>query len=306
MYNLLMSGGSGNWNNPTWALSADRLFEHTEEDLSRKLIALSDVELTETLIGLPTLFAYEHYVQESSRVGRISAMIRKPREIQVTFSLDPSVPPIAPALMESLYSALGIKGFEKHRTHWAVKNVDLPSVLRAAGIIQTPVLLPQARPPRVFISYSWDSPEHSQWVAALATHLRHRGIDAILDQWHVRPGEDLGNFMTKSVREADRVLVICTENYVEKAINRKGGVGYELVMVVGELMSQVETSKFIPVVRQSTNPPLLPPELKSRLYIDLRDSVIYPVQLEQLVQELHNVPRPIPPIGNNPYGNGIG
>jgi len=301
MYNLLMTAGSGNWNNPTWTMSSDRLFEHTDQRLVDHLKQLDGSSMVAQLVSLPTLFAYEHFVQEPARVGRISDVHRGTWDFRITFSLDPSVPPIAPPLMESLYPALGIHRLEKHRTHWAVKDIDLAAVLRTAGIIPTPQLLPQARPPKVFISYSWDSPEHSQWVASLAAYLRQRGIDAILDQWHVSPGEDLGLFMERSVRESDRVLLVCSENYVEKAARRRGGVGYEHMMVTGELLRNVETSKFIPVVRQSAHPPVLPAEFNSRMYINLTDSASYSTELEKLVQALHNVPRPIPPIGPNPY-----
>lgn len=50
-------------------------------------------------------------------------------------------------------------------------------------------------PPRVFISYSHDSPEHKRWVIEFATTIRGRGVDAILDQWHLRHGDDLPHFM---------------------------------------------------------------------------------------------------------------
>ena len=46
-------------------------------------------------------------------------------------------------------------------------------------------------PPKVFISYSHDSAEHKQWVLEFATTLRNRGVDAILDQWDLKPGDDL-------------------------------------------------------------------------------------------------------------------
>lgn len=49
--------------------------------------------------------------------------------------------------------------------------------------------------PQVFISYSHDSLEHKQWVLELATRLRANGIDAILDQWDLKPGDDLPKFM---------------------------------------------------------------------------------------------------------------
>jgi hypothetical protein len=36
----------------------------------------------------------------------------------------------------------------------------------------------------VFISYSWDSEAHKDWVSTFATRLRRDGIDTILDQTH--------------------------------------------------------------------------------------------------------------------------
>ena len=45
--------------------------------------------------------------------------------------------------------------------------------------------------PKVFISYAHDSQEHKKWVLDLATMLRNNGVDAIIDQWELRPGDDL-------------------------------------------------------------------------------------------------------------------
>ena len=41
----------------------------------------------------------------------------------------------------------------------------------------------RAQNPRVFVSYSWDSPEHRLWVESFAQELRKSGIDARLDAW---------------------------------------------------------------------------------------------------------------------------
>jgi len=40
--------------------------------------------------------------------------------------------------------------------------------------------------PTAFISYSWDSDEHRDWVLALATRLRGDTIETVLD--HDQPG----------------------------------------------------------------------------------------------------------------------
>ena len=49
-------------------------------------------------------------------------------------------------------------------------------------------------PPKVFLSYSHDSPTHKQWVRKLATDLRKNGVDDILDQWDLCHGKDIAAF----------------------------------------------------------------------------------------------------------------
>ena len=78
--------------------------------------------------------------------------------------------------------------------------------------------------PLVFISYSHDSPKHKAWVLKLATDLRAHGIDVTLDQWDLALGQDLSLFMQKRISDADRVLRVCTEKYVQKAELGAGGV----------------------------------------------------------------------------------
>jgi hypothetical protein len=156
--------------------------------------------------------------------------------------------------------------------------------------------------PIVFISYSHDSPEHKRWVGDLATKLRQNGIDVILDQWDLGLGDDVPKFMEKSVTEADRVLMICTEKYVHKANEGSGGVGYEAMIVTSELVQNLGTSKFIPVIRQSSAQPLVPRSVSTRLYVNLSHAKDYQEQFDRLLRELHNAPRtPKPPLGQSPF-----
>jgi len=161
---------------------------------------------------------------------------------------------------------------------------------------------PESPVPRVFISYSHDSPEHKRWVANLATKLRKRGVDVILDQWDLGLGNDVPKFMEKGVYESDRVLMICTEPYVAKADEGEGGVGYEAMIVTGELIQDLGTSKFIPVVRQTCESPSRPKSLSTRLYVNLSEGQDEEGQFELLLRELHQVPKEEkPPLGRNPY-----
>ena len=57
--------------------------------------------------------------------------------------------------------------------------------------------------PKVFISYSWTSVEHEQFVMDLATSLCNHGVDAILDKWDLKPGQDKYVFMESMVVDTE-------------------------------------------------------------------------------------------------------
>jgi TIR domain len=151
--------------------------------------------------------------------------------------------------------------------------------------------------PTVFISYSHDDPEHKRWVLDLATHLRKNGVEVLFDAWDLRPGDDVPKFMERGVREADRVLMICTEAYSSKANDGVGGVGYEAMIVTGELVRDLGTAKFIPLVRQRTSKPQVPTSVSTRLYINLSDWPPDQSEVEKLLQEVHNIRPAKPPLG---------
>ncbi len=62
--------------------------------------------------------------------------------------------------------------------------------------------------PKAFISYSWSSPQHEQWVISLATELRASGVDAILDKWDLKEGHDAVAFMETMVTDPEVTKVI--------------------------------------------------------------------------------------------------
>ena len=159
-----------------------------------------------------------------------------------------------------------------------------------------------AEHPKVFISYSHDSAEHRRWVSELGAKLRHNGIDAILDQWDLGPGDDVTQFMERGIIDSDRVLVICTDSYVSKANAGEGGVGYERMIVTTQLVQDLGTDKFIPVIRQASGQEKMPTCLGTRFYIDFRNDNQFESEFDKLIHELHRVPVvEKPPLGKNPF-----
>jgi hypothetical protein len=130
-------------------------------------------------------------------------------------------------------------------------------------------------PRKVFISYSWSSEEHQQWVQELAERLVSDGVDVFLDRWELREGHDVNVYMEKMVTDPDvhKVLVVCDNAYAHKANQRKGGVGTESQIISQEVYEKTRQDKFVPIVTEYENgKPCLPVFFKSRLYIDMSDA----------------------------------
>lgn len=157
--------------------------------------------------------------------------------------------------------------------------------------------------PKVFVSYSHDTPEHKRWVAELATKLRQNGVDAVLDQWDLQPGKDVPMFMEEQLKECDFALLICTERYVEKANSGTGGVGYEKMIVSGELIKDIDVGKFIPIIRQSGSH-LVPTFIETKLFIDFSDDEFFETVVDDLLRRLlgEEISKK-PPLGTPPTFN---
>lgn len=155
--------------------------------------------------------------------------------------------------------------------------------------------------PKAFLSYSHDTLEHKKWVLDLATRLRNNGVESIIDQWSLGPGDDLPRFMEQNLASADRVLMICTENYVKKANDGAGGVGYEKMIVTADLLKRIDSNKVIPLIRQSGSH-AVPTFLQSKLYLDFSREDQMELAFDDLVRAIHDSPLyTAPPVSNNPF-----
>jgi TIR domain len=155
--------------------------------------------------------------------------------------------------------------------------------------------------PRVFLSYSWDGPDHQQWVKAFAARLQgESGVEIIFDQWHLRPGDDKLHFMEQAVDDADFVIVVCTPAYAERANQRRGGVGYESMIITAELAERTSTNKFIPVLRVGAWPSATPIYLKNRMGVNLSSDPYDEEEYMKLLRTIHRVPVQAPPVGMRP------
>lgn len=148
---------------------------------------------------------------------------------------------------------------------------------------------------KVFISYSWTSPEHEEWVYNLAERLTHNGIIVKFDKWDLKEGHDKFKFMESMVQDEtiDKVLMICDKGYQEKADVRVGGVGTETQIITQELYKTVEQNKFIPVIAEQGESfdSYMPIFAKTRIAINMSSDETYESGYDQLLRLIVNCPK---------------
>lgn len=159
--------------------------------------------------------------------------------------------------------------------------------------------------PRAFISYSWSSPSHQEWVLALATRLREEGVDVILDKWDLKEGHDALAFIEKMVSDptVTKVIMVLDKVYAEKADGRQGGVGTETQIISAEVYGKSDQNKFCAVLSEvdADGRPYLPIYYRSRIYVDLSTDDSYATNYDQLLRWIFNKPAyPKPTLGRPP------
>ncbi len=148
--------------------------------------------------------------------------------------------------------------------------------------------------PKIFISYSWTTPKHEDWVINLAERLVSDGVDVVIDKWYLKEGHDKFNFMEKMVKSTDikKVLIILDKKYSEKAEQRTGGVGTETQIISPKIYGDVSQEKFIPIVieKDDNGNAYVPTFLESRIYIDLSEQDNFEENYEKLLRNIFQRP----------------
>jgi SEFIR domain-containing protein len=127
--------------------------------------------------------------------------------------------------------------------------------------------------PRVFISYSHDSPDHKDRVLSLSERLRQDGLETSLDQY-VRgtPRQKWPRWMLDQLDWADFVLVICTETYHRRfrgceEPGKGKGADWEGALITQEIYdARSTTTKFVPVIFEPAHERFIPEPLRGHTF----------------------------------------
>lgn len=139
----------------------------------------------------------------------------------------------------------------------------------------------------LFISYSHDSENHKAWVKQFAKDLASIGGFTVLLDQNLPKGASFTRFMELGISVADKVLVIGTPEYRQKSVTGKG-VAFEEAIIGSELMRDIDSTKYYPILRKGSYELSFPPIIRDRRGDDMRDDTRYQEVLKVVVDSITN------------------
>jgi hypothetical protein len=141
MFSLLVHYNGIAWEQPNGSMSIGRFKEYSGSEADA--ISLADAASLVVLEDVPALLMYELQSDGPSprlvRHGRLRDIKRVGNELAFRFEPDPQRGYLTRGLIEEYADQLNLHRAEQHRTHWAIKNGELPAALLAKATAEPPV-----------------------------------------------------------------------------------------------------------------------------------------------------------------------
>ncbi|MDB5159427.1 MAG: hypothetical protein JWR50_4134 [Mucilaginibacter sp.] len=150
----------------------------------------------------------------------------------------------------------------------------------------------------VFISYSWDSPEHEQQVINFTNYLRENGFDTSIDKLlnQKKTAINFVRMMHEAFRQHPKVIILLSVGYKQKAESFTGGVGEEYELLINDIKKNEQ--KYILASFGGRSDAIVPMGLAGRDIVDLS----VPAEHQRLFAKLqgHQVYEFVPVAGSKP------
>jgi hypothetical protein len=97
----------------------------------------------------------------------------------------------------------------------------------------------------VFVTYAWEDTNHNDKVISFVNFLRENGYNATMDRKESQENTatDFNQMMITGISNSDKVIIVLSDMYKEKADTFTGGVGTEFRIIFEQLKTY--TNKFI-------------------------------------------------------------
>jgi hypothetical protein len=97
----------------------------------------------------------------------------------------------------------------------------------------------------VFVTYAWEDEEHNEKVISFVDFLRKKGYMATMDkkESQEKTATNFNQMMIDGIQKSEKVIVVLSPKYKEKAEKFSGGVGFEYGIILDQL--KTNSTKFI-------------------------------------------------------------
>lgn len=213
MFNILISGDGTAWeSDQRMGMSADRFLEHSGDE--SESISLKDPEGFRVLERIQSLLLYEKGTlglgENIVRIGQMRSIRVVPGRITFRFA---EAGRILNERFDELRPRLQISDFEMHRTHWAVKDGEIPQEVFTA-------MIPSSKKYDVVLSFAGEDREYVEKVAAF---LEAHGVVVFYDRYEdvTLWGKDLAEHFDGVYRKQGRFCVMfISRHYADKVWTR--------------------------------------------------------------------------------------
>jgi hypothetical protein len=134
VYNLLIAGVEGAWEGEPVLFELSRCVrEYTDKEITKRYGDLDAAAVNE-LRKLPSVFAYERGSKGAPQFGVLKGITKRQGKVRIEYDIQPIAPFLSADDLADFSFDLDIGKWELGRSHWAVKDINLPKELRSKGI----------------------------------------------------------------------------------------------------------------------------------------------------------------------------
>jgi hypothetical protein len=134
LYNLFVSYSPEEWAGKPFQIELSRCVrEYTVPSLANRYSGLDAASIA-VLKRAPCIFAYETPHELPPKFGYLREIVHRQGQVRIEYELHQVEPFLTANDLEQMTFELDIGKLELHRTHWAVKEINLPKELHARGI----------------------------------------------------------------------------------------------------------------------------------------------------------------------------
>lgn len=95
----------------------------------------------------------------------------------------------------------------------------------------------------------------------------------------------MAQWMTNELLMADKVILICDRYYAKKADSRKGGVGWETMIIQGDMMN-ASSDKYIFIVREENIDDGIPMYAKTKYSLQWNEQEVSDEDFKELLYQI--------------------